>query len=505
MEIYEYIICGAGIAGLYSAINLIEKNNIDPKKILIIEKSYRVGGLIQTKENDKLNIKYENGAGRFTENDKLLKDLIKRFGLQDKIIKLDNNKEFRKVFNKDTIIKINTNKFDKILNKILHRNYKFIADDNYNLINKSFKTLCEEEIGIEKTNLLIESFGYVDKFEKINAKNGIEMFNKSYSSERSYFILKNGLEQIVILLEAELKKRGIKIILNEKIINIQKNNLQIKIFTENFDNIANNFLTQNLILAVPHNSLLQIPFLNNICNLLDSVENSSLYRIYAVFPKDKNNQVWFHDIPKTTTNLNIQQFIPISTENGLTMISYSDTKYAKQWQNYKISNLLEKEIMKNIRLLFSEKEIPDPVFLQSTFIDEATHLWKVNCDGNKLQERIIKPYTDMNLFICGESYSTNQGWIEGALLTSNKVVDMLKTKSYIKYKSFTDCDIRESKSLIIINNNVYDISINNWIVNHPGGDIIKKYIGKDATKIFNYIHPNYATHLLEQLFVGVKV
>ena len=50
------------------------------------------------------------------------------------------------------------------------------------------------------------------------------MFNKSYSPDRSYFILKNGLEQIVILLEAELKKRGIKIILNEKIINIEKNN-----------------------------------------------------------------------------------------------------------------------------------------------------------------------------------------------------------------------------------------------------------------------------------------
>ena len=134
--------------------------------------------------------------------------------------------------------------------------------------------------------------------------------------------------------------------------------------------------------------------------------------------------------------------------------------------------------------------------------------WDSLVDLDKLwleYKRIIKPYTDMNLFICGESYSSNQGWIEGALLTSNKVVDMLKTKSYKKYKSFTDNDIKESKSLIIINNNVYDISINNWIINHPGGDIIKKYIGKDATKIFNYIHPKYATHLLEQLFVGVKV
>ena len=91
MESYEYIICGAGIAGLYSALNLIEKNNIDPKKILIIEKSYRVGGLIQTNKNDELNIKYENGAGRFTENDEIFKSLIARFALQDKIINKDSH------------------------------------------------------------------------------------------------------------------------------------------------------------------------------------------------------------------------------------------------------------------------------------------------------------------------------------------------------------------------------------------------------------------------------
>ncbi len=503
MELYEYIICGAGISGLYATLNLIEINNIDPKKILIIEKSYRVGGLIETIENNEYNLKYENGAGRFTENDILLKKLIKKLGLQDKIIKLNNKKEYRKVFNKDTMININIKSFDKLLNKIINKDYN---DINNILINKSFKTLCEEEIGVEKTKLLIEAFGYNDEFEHINAKNGIEMFKKNFNSNLSYYILRDGLEQIIILLVEELKKKGIKILLNEKIINIEKNELEnIKLLTENFDNISNNFLTKNLILAIPRNSLLQIPFLNNISNLLNSVENSSLFRIYAVFPKDNHNKVWFHDIPKTTTNLNIQQFIPINIESGLTMISYSDTKYAKEWQNNKINNLLEKEIMENIRLLFPEKKIPDPIFLKSRFIYEATHLWKVNCDGNKLNERIIKPYPKMNLFICGESYSNNQGWIEGALETSKKVIDMLRTKYFTKYKYFTNSDIQKSNSLIVINENVYDISINDWINNHPGGEIIKKYIGKDATKIFNYIHPKYANNFLEQLFVGIRI
>ena len=80
---FEYIICGAGIAGLYCALNLIEKNKVDPKTILILEKSYRVGGLIKTNNNEKFKIKYENGAGRIsfshTKVLKLLEKLVQTF------------------------------------------------------------------------------------------------------------------------------------------------------------------------------------------------------------------------------------------------------------------------------------------------------------------------------------------------------------------------------------------------------------------------------------------
>jgi hypothetical protein len=159
--------------------------------------------------------------------------------------------------------------------------------------------------------------------------------------------------------------------------------------------------------------------------------------------------------------------------------------------------------MKNIRLLFSEKTIPEPTFLTTNFYAEGTHLWKVNCDGTTLQPRILQPFRNMKLFICGESYSTNQGWIEGALETSSIVVELIRNKSLPKIKVFSREQVEKSNSLIIINNNVYDISKNNWKDKHPGGSIIAKYIGKDATKIFKYIHPEYAYHLLKCLYVGV--
>ena len=420
---YEYIICGAGIAGLYCALNLIEKNKVNPKNILIIEKSYRVGGLIKTNSDEKFKIKYENGAGRFTENDELLLELIRRFNLEQQKVELPIEKEYRKVFN-DEVITINTKKFSKILNKLIFKKYNLTKQE---LLGKTFRSLCEDEIGIEKTSLLIESFGYNDEFNKVNAKNGIEIFKKSFLSNLKYYILRDGLEQIVLQLESFLKKNGVTIHLSEKVLNIQDNNL-ITIYTETFNGKDKIYLTNNLILAMPRGALIKIPFLKKIHSLLNSVEDSSLFRIYAVFPKNIDGKVWFHDIPKTTTNLPIQQFIPINVENGLVMITYSDTTNAIQWQQDKINDIFKKKIMKNIKLLFSEKEIPEPLFLTTNFYIEGTHLWKINCDGQLLQQRILKPFNNMNLFICGESYSNNQGWIEGALETSSIVVDLIRNK-----------------------------------------------------------------------------
>jgi protoporphyrinogen oxidase len=499
---FEYIICGAGIAGLYCALNLIEKNGADPKSILILEKSYRIGGLIKTNTDDKFKIKYENGAGRITENDKLLLELIRRFNLEQKKIELQTKKEYRKVFD-DKIITIKTDKFSRILNKLILKERKL---SNQELLGKTLRSLCEDELGIERTSILVESFGYTDEFDKVNAKNGLEIFRKSFLPNLRYYVLRDGLEQIVLQLESLLKQKGVTIQLSEMITNIEKKEKSVSsitLHTTTFDGADKTYKTNNLVLALPRGALVKIPFLQSIHNLLNSVEDSSLFRIYAVFPKNSDGKVWFHDIPKTTTNLPIQQFIPINAANGLVMITYSDTTNAKQWQQDKINDVFKKKIMKNIRMLFSEKQIPEPIFLSSSFYAEGTHLWKVNCDGVSLQPRILQPFRDMNLFICGESYSTNQGWIEGALETSNAVVELMKNKSLPKIKVFSREQVAKSSSLIIVNNNVYDISLNNWIQKHPGGSIIRKYVGKDATKIFKYIHPEYAYHLLECLYVGV--
>jgi len=64
----------------------------------------------------------------------------------------------------------------------------------------------------------------------------------------------------------------------------------------------------------------------------------------------------------------------------------------------------------------------------------------------------------------------------------------------VKNNSYTLKDVqkhnKENDAWIILHNNVYNIT--EWIPKHPGGPIIKKYIGKDATQVFESIpHPSY--------------
>jgi len=50
------------------------------------------------------------------------------------------------------------------------------------------------------------------------------------------------------------------------------------------------------------------------------------------------------------------------------------------------------------------------------------NLWKVHAKSWEVSHAIVQPVADLPLYICGEAYSTDQGWIEGALETAEDVL-----------------------------------------------------------------------------------
>jgi len=76
-------------------------------------------------------------------------------------------------------------------------------------------------------------------------------------------------------------------------------------------------------------------------------------------------------------------------------------------------------------------------------------------------------------------------------------------KSTINYYTLTEVAKHNKKTdaWIVINNKVANIT--DWISKHPGGDIIMKGVGKDATELFNSIgHSDYAKKMLKKYQIG---
>jgi protoporphyrinogen oxidase len=487
----KYLIIGGGIAGLYSALLLTKNKDVSPNDIIILEKSYRWGRRVHTLERD--NIKYECGAGRFLKEHHLLMSLITRYQLEDKLILLSKKTQDRQILNERMMIPTNLDEYyDRLMSIPLNRD---------NLYSKSVFDVCTEMFGIEIATLLKSSHGYDDDFLLSNAYDGLLLLQSQHNKD--FYVMNGGLEQIITKMVEELHEKKIDMRLHAKCIGWENlENGKIKAHTTNFKGDKDELICDKLILALDKWGLCEFKELESIHHLLDSVNIVPLTRIYARFPIDeKTGFAWFHGIPKTTTNLPIRIFIPINEKNGLCMISYSDGHFASEWQRDFIADNLENNIMKYIHKMFPEKNIPNALWIQKLHWANGVHTWRPLVNTELVYDKIQNPFT--NIYISGETFSKNQGWIEGALETSYNVIQkIIKSKDENK-KMFTQEEVFNSSSLTIIENRVYDLSINNWLEKHPGGDIIKKAIGRDSTHMFNYIsHPSYVMNILSDFYIG---
>lgn len=441
--IYDYLIVGAGIAGLYTAYKLNKK--YPNSKICILEASEYIGGRISTEKYDGLT--FECGGARFNTEQKRIIKLIKELGLWDKVFPLNRNSVYNPI----------SEKYDKSLETIfptiddfIKYMKSYIKKHNISkqiLLNTTINDFADEHLSKEYPTIkeyIINIYPYYSELAVLNAVEGINLFSNELSKEMKYMSLSGGLQQITDALYNILNNSK-----NNSLINIYKKTPLTEIEYNEVDklynihsgkdiniNINNIFITKNLILAIPKPSLLKIKYLTNnvsFYNNLNSIQCEPLYRIYARYPLDsKTNKVWFDGIIRTTTNLPIKYIIPINYEKGLIMISYTDSKFAKYWLNHVENGTFVKTLNKQLKKLFPNKEIPKAKWYKHCYWKMGAGYWKPKYNSNLIIPQIIHPIKDENIFVCGENYSSHQAWVEGSLETADLVLDILMNSSKIK-------------------------------------------------------------------------
>lgn len=414
----KYAIIGGGIAGLYAANQLIVKYNINPANITIYEKTNRWGGRIQTQTYK--SFVFHCGAGRFKKTHTHLMSLIKRYGFENKIYSLDNRKEVRFIMAGNVTI-VENKGIHQIISKVLRHRLKNPTENLHTINTFDYFASLTDNI---TTQIVKNAFGYDAEFDIQNADATISGLKNDFNVNSQYYRMQGQLEQIIDAMVDELSSMGVTMLLNCPIKQIvhTKKAYHICLHTRNV-------AADIVILALDRNALLQvnIPLLNPMRNILsNSITSIPLCRIYAAFPKSTTTgKVWFSNIHGTVvSNTRIRQFIPYDITTGFCVISYTDGPTASDWNRIRNKDELSIALIQELKLLFPDidEPIPQPSFIKKCYWENGYHVWNLGYNMNDTCAKIIHPVQNENVYICGEAYSRQQGWIEGALLS---VQDML--------------------------------------------------------------------------------
>jgi hypothetical protein len=155
--------------------------------------------------------------------------------------------------------------------------------------------------------------------------------------------------------------------------------------------------------------------------VLQRLVMNPLLRMYAVFPV-KKGKAWFADLSKIVTDDRVRFIIPINEQT--IMISYTDGNDARFWLKMD-PNAIEEYVMKRIRSLFPDRDIPDPIFFKTHAWTDGCTYWKPGrYDVIEESRRSIHPDPSgmPGLFVCGESFSVEPCWIESAIDQADQMI-----------------------------------------------------------------------------------
>jgi protoporphyrinogen oxidase len=399
---FDIVIVGGGIAGLYCAYKL--SNTF---KVALFDDRNYIGGRIYTHP-----VGYEVGAARFNNSHLLLMNLIKHFGLNPiKIPKAVDYIDINLTNDNRTELVDSHEIFDSKLQKVIKK-----TKVNSKLRNISFYDQIVKTSSKENADLMVDIFGYHSEIKEMNAYDAYKTFKNDFGNIQYYF-LKEGLSELCLQMKKNIEKNGSKVYLNRPVKTIEKKYDSYFIINERFK-------TNKIIFAVKPHQLKQFSILEPIHKHINAVYQAPLIRIYAIYKPNKNGELWFEDVRRTTTNNILRQIIPINREKGLIMISYTDgddTKpFKKSVNKLKSNNELKKIVKENLKIVFPDKNIPEPIYFKAHLWTVGCHHWKPGYNSKIIQSKIFNPID--NVFVCGEGFSSKQAWMEGSLESAQKVV-----------------------------------------------------------------------------------
>ena len=409
----KHTIIGSGITGLYLAYKLL-LSGIPSADIVIFEGSGRIGGRIYTNEHN--GFKYSVGAGRLGKKHKYVMKLIKDFKLQDQIITISKNTNYfieGHLMNEEQLLKHYNSNF-KSLNELWRYAIEKKLNGNkydpnlYNLHNYFSLILSTNDVELLKISL-----GYLGEMYDMNAYNGLLTLRKDFDIRNNeFFVLRDGIQILCDVLYKYIVNAGVPVKFSSILEDVKDDKKTIRVN-------GNIYNYSKLYLTLKRGDYMKINYFKKYDYLFNTVSDGHLLRIFAQY-KD----VWFKDMPKILTQNKLQFIIPIDYNSGLIQISYSDRYNADFWNAFKNDKEVKKYLTKILNEMFPEKNIKEPEWITMHYWGSGDHMWNVGVNTKNIQDKIDELFIPKDIYILGETYSERQAWIEGAIETVHKKLNI---------------------------------------------------------------------------------
>ena len=408
----DYAIVGGGIAGLYCARELSKKY---PKAKICIYEKYRIfGGRVLTFREG--SHQWEAGAGRIHVSHKLTRKLLKEYGLTE--VPIPSGSSWIETYGSTPV----PNQFDATLQSWL---YQVSLLPHTVLATHTLHEVLEK-IFPDARALTIQ-FPYWGEIFTLRADLAVKSFMHEMGEGQSFVVSPEGYDRMIEGLVKDLEKRGVELKRRHTLTDVISKEKGKTKLTFAMEALEIEVIARNVIFALPQVALEKLKFFKNL-QILNYVRMEPLVRIYAVFPTGSDGKAWFHDIGKFVTATPIRYFIPVGPTT--VMISYTDGDDTLAWSNLEHGTRpIEEEtigmlVTRECQKLFPEKNIPFPTFLKVHPWDAGASYWVPgNYDPAAVQKKSLQPFP--NLYICGESFSLRQAWIEGALENTEELLRIL--------------------------------------------------------------------------------
>lgn len=333
------------------------------------------------------------------------------------------------------------------------------------LQDQGFWNLLSSVLSHEGYDFLTRSFGTYALFQNWNAFDSLLGFVKDSISRSKVYTLEDGYQSLPIKLVESFINMGGKVSYSMKLIDLQR--LVIdgqKVIKLKFDNISDEIFARNVILALPQSA---IKNLNRNCILLkdesfskklDTITASPASKLYLTY----NDKWWSKlgiDKGYSSTSLPLRLCSYIGTEKNnksLLLASLNDSFFTQFWDSYQFSSRFgannptarnerqyigsgsilpslqaSTEMVNEAQYQLSElHDIPIPTPIDAIYKDWTDfpfgggwHNWNPHIDSFSMIPQIRKPIDEENIYICGEAYSSNQGWVEGAINSAEKILE----------------------------------------------------------------------------------